>query len=56
MSPMMEEAQTPSPMKAHQHVKLGQSPEPWLGNFKSIGILSLMAEKPIYTCSRRHRL
>jgi len=52
---LMEEAQTPTPLKAHQHVKLGQSLEPWLENFKMIGILLLMAEKPICTCSRRHR-
>jgi len=52
----MDEAQAPTQLKAHQHVKLGQSLEPWLGNFKKIGILPLMAEKPTCTCSRRHRL
>ena len=53
---VMEEAQAQTQLKAHQHVKLGQSLEPWLRSFKKIGILPLMAEKRTYTYSRRHRL
>ena len=52
----MEEAQTSTRMQAHQSVELGQSLERWLRNFKKIGILSLMVEKPFYTCSRSHKL
>jgi len=56
LPPLMEEAQAPTQMQAHQSVELGQPLESCLRSFKKTEILLLMVEKPSYTCSRCHRL
>jgi len=43
---------TESPPPCH----MGQSQGPWLESLKRIGTLLLMADRPIYTCSKMPKL